>query len=72
MKDDREEELLKDLLKDLRTLIIMLKGTDDTYGLLDWVDSYYSDYTEEVWNARAPSECTCGAWDDVIDDGSWN
>lgn len=22
--------------------------------------------------ARAPSECMCGAWDDVIDDGSWN
>lgn len=46
MKDDKAEELLKDL----RTLIDMLKGTEDQYGLLDWVDSYYSDYAEEALN----------------------
>lgn len=49
MKDDKTEELLKDL----RKLIDMLKDTNDTYGLLDWVDwvdSYYFDYTEEALN----------------------
>lgn len=40
----------EELLKDLRTLITMLKGTDGQYGLLDWVDSYYYDYTEEALN----------------------
>ncbi len=40
----KEEELLKDL----RTLIVMLKGTEDEYGLLDWVDSYYGDYRQEA------------------------
>ena len=46
MKDDKTEELLKDL----RTLIDMLKGTTGQYGLLDWVDSYYFDYTEAALN----------------------
>jgi len=46
MKDDKTEELLKDL----RKLIDMLKGTPSQYGLLDWVDSYYYDYTEEALN----------------------
>ena len=40
----------EELLKDLRTLIDMLKGTDDTYGLLERVDSSYSEYTEEALN----------------------
>lgn len=46
MKDDRAEELLKDL----RKLIDMLKGTESQYGLLGWVDTYYSDYREEALN----------------------
>jgi len=46
MNDNSTEELLKDL----RTLIVMLKGTEDQYGLLDWVDSYYFDYTKEALN----------------------
>lgn len=46
MEDIRVEEVLKDL----RELIVMLKGTEDQYGLLDWVDSYYSDYAEEALN----------------------
>lgn len=46
MNDNRTEELLKDL----RTLIVMLKGTEDEYGIFDWVDSYYSEYTKEALN----------------------
>ena len=45
MEDINKEE---ELLKDLRTLIVMLKGTEDQYGILDWVDSYYGDYRQEA------------------------
>lgn len=50
MRTKMEDIRVEELLKDLSTLIVMLKGTKGQYGLLDWVDSYYSDYTEEALN----------------------